>query len=138
LLEAVRHGSDAGCCMIMESDIKSHRLHCSQPTCCPACAAAASSSDGGAAAVVTVRGAGPAPRQFYTKRLAADTALIPTLLAAGVEFGVLRQGMTSALVRCSGRQPAAALVCMCVVPDCQHIPLRLPPPATDCPCCPGH
>jgi hypothetical protein len=54
-------------------------------------------------ALVTVRGHGPAPRQFWTKRLAADSSLIPTLLAAGVEFGVLRQSMLSVLVRCVRR-----------------------------------
>ncbi|EFN53519.1 hypothetical protein CHLNCDRAFT_136599 [Chlorella variabilis] len=56
---------------------------------------------GGAAAsaVVTVRGHGPQPRQFYTKRLAADTSLIPTLMAAGVEFGVLKQSFVTVLVR---------------------------------------
>ncbi|KAL4852738.1 putative inactive ATP-dependent zinc metalloprotease FTSHI 3 [Chlorella vulgaris] len=53
-------------------------------------------------ALVTVRGHGPAPRQFWTKRLAADSSLIPTLLAAGVEFGVLRQSMLSVLVRVFG------------------------------------
>lgn len=52
------------------------------------------------AAVVTVRGSGPIPRQFYTKRVTFDTQLIPTLMAAGVEFGMLKQTLTSVLVRC--------------------------------------
>lgn len=61
------------------------------------------STAGSTAAVVTVHGVGPSPRQFYTKRLAADAALIPTLVAAGVEFGVLKQSMSAVLVRCAGR-----------------------------------
>lgn len=70
----------------------------------PAGAAAVPVPDGSggaaASAVVTVRGHGPQPRQFYTKRLAADTSLIPTLMAAGVEFGVLKQSFVTVLVRC--------------------------------------
>ncbi|PRW60944.1 ATP-dependent zinc metalloprotease [Chlorella sorokiniana] len=54
------------------------------------------------AAVVTVHGSGPTPRQFYTKRLTFDTQLIPTLMAAGVEFGMLKQSVTSLLVRVLG------------------------------------
>jgi hypothetical protein len=49
--------------------------------------------------VIKVRGQGPAPRQFYTKRLAADTSLVPALMAAGVEFGVLKQSFSAVLVR---------------------------------------
>lgn len=60
-------------------------------------------ADAGAAdattATVTVHGVGPQPRQFYTKRLAADTALIPTLMAAGVEFGLLKQSFTATILR---------------------------------------
>ena len=51
------------------------------------------------AAVVTVHGSGPTPRQFYTKRLTFDTQLVPALMAAGVEFGMLRTSVTSVLVR---------------------------------------
>jgi hypothetical protein len=92
--------------------------------------------------VVTVRGGGPAPRQFYTKRLAADTALIPTLMAAGVEFGVLRQGMTSALVRCAATQEGSQLQPCCICVCCQkasiachplasHLPQQFVPAAAD-------
>ena len=62
-------------------------------------ATAAALQGGGGEAVVRVRGQGPSPRQFYTKRLAADPSLLPLLMSAGVEFGVMRTSFTSALVR---------------------------------------
>ncbi|PSC74189.1 ATP-dependent zinc metalloprotease [Micractinium conductrix] len=62
----------------------------------------AASAGDASAATVMVHGAGPSPRQFYTKRLAADSNLIPTLLAAGVEFGVLRQSFSATLVKVLG------------------------------------
>ncbi len=69
------------------------------PTSQVAVAPAAGAAGAETAATVTVHGTGPQPRQFYTKRLVADTALVPTLLAAGVEFGLLKQSFTATLVR---------------------------------------
>lgn len=65
--------------------------------------AGAAVADASTTAVVTVHGSGPAPRQFYTKRLAADGQLVATLMAAGVEFGILKQTFSAVLVRW-GRQ----------------------------------
>lgn len=65
----------------------------------PAAAVSDSSAAPSTAAVVTVHGSGPTPRQFYTKRPTFDTQLIPTLMAAGVEFGMLKQSVTAVLVR---------------------------------------
>ena len=52
-------------------------------------------------ATVTMRGRSRTPRQFYTRHI-PDAQLIPTLMAAGVEFGSVRASMKAAMVRIVG------------------------------------
>ena len=70
-----------------------------------AAAAAAAGAAAEGPATVVLRGRGPAPRQFYTHRVggaASEAALLQLLLAAGVEFGVVRTSLSAQFSRWVG------------------------------------
>lgn len=60
-----------------------------------------STSTASATATVTMSGRSRTPRQFYTRHI-PDPQLVPTLMAAGVEFGSVRASVKAAMLRVVG------------------------------------